>query len=427
MKTWKTWAGLLCLATTLWGCPTTPDDTGATDACGPSERFEIEGQQYCVVRQSIIEMGFNCPAELANQFPLVGGVACGDIGMIADELQRDLQGRLDDQIRTTACMPGDVYPEAQIPGQCTTDAECAAGESCVDDPDAGCISSACSCDGGQWACTADCGIPKTCKAASGPAMCAGQPDPSYQECTQDSDCGEGEGCVVSDEQACVASECFCDANGWGCTDDCGQKFVCAPQGGQAVCMGQPDPSYQVCQTDDDCPGADNKCLDSLNSTDCVPSSCGCNEGGWVCTEDCGTRKFCSTEVVEPDPTMCGGQPDPSVQECDTDNPCADGFQCVEAVTTECISSACECDEANGLWTCTADCGQPNRCIPAPATCEGQPDPSYNRCTTDADCFEGAECLPAATQVCVASSCSCEAGGWVCTEDCGMTMACVLKN
>lgn len=266
---------------------------------------------------------------------------------------------------------------------CYEDAGCGSGEICKETVTTDCVSSGCTCDEatGAWVCTADCApgrcVPEPEQCGDGSAlicdidgdpacpaglvreiiggcygacvdpqtcqspvqMCNGQPDPSYRECTQDSDCTQGYACTPSAAQVCVPSSCFCDpAGGWACTEDCGTLYSCQPEDPQTppcndgspilcdavapvcpvgqivkvangcflgcvdpqtcespveVCNGMADPSYQPCSQDADC-GAGKACVPSDDQV-CIPSACSCEPtGGWVCTEDCGTDMICVT-------------------------------------------------------------------------------------------------------------------------------------
>ncbi|MEC9400818.1 MAG: hypothetical protein VX475_24535, partial [Myxococcota bacterium] len=247
-------------------------------------------------------------------------------------------------------------PSAQ---ECDVDADCGQGQACVESDDTVCVPSTCFCDEetGTWGCSEDCNAPRQCADVSN--TCNGTPDPSEQECNQDSDCSNNQVCAPTGDDACVPSSCFCDpAGGWGCTDDCNPVLGCMDPGtGPELCDGMNDPSYQECQQDNDC-GAGQVCGFSATN-ECVPSACSCDEeaGGWICTADCGQRRAC----VEDETSACGD--DPSEQECDVDADCAQGQACLQSDAAVCVPSSCFCDASTGAWACTEDCNAPRECAP----------------------------------------------------------------
>lgn len=164
------------------------------------------------------------------------------------------------------------YQECNVDADCEGDAVCGISDLAV------CVSSSCDCNeaSGSWGCDDDCqsarfceeadsgtdpdqcgdGTQALCNAIPGicpvgqvrevvngcyggcveeatcdsPAeACGGIPDPSYQPCSQDVDCGAGNVCQPTGDAVCVPSTCFCDdpAGGvWGCTEDCGMPMGC---------------------------------------------------------------------------------------------------------------------------------------------------------------------------------------------------------
>ncbi|CAN0495673.1 unnamed protein product [Laminaria digitata] len=247
--------------------------------------------------------------------------------------------------------------------ECDVDADCADGQVCgVSDAQA-CKPSSCFCDAetDTWGCTEDCNPEYACMDMP-TETCGGQPDPSVQPCDVDADCPGEQVCGVSAATVCVPSSCSCDANSmsWICTEDCGTPRACTdpdtnPPG---TCGGQPDPSEQPCSADSDC-GDGEACVASGDDS-CVPSTCACDEasGSWECTADCGQPMEC--RAVSDGPEMCNGQADPSYQECDVDEDCADGESCLTSAAAVCVSSSCACDEESG-WSCTDDCNPPRQC------------------------------------------------------------------
>ena len=155
--------------------------------------------------------------------------------------------------------------EGPNPAGCTDDDDCVDGAVCRDSDE--CHPGSCSCTDGGWLCTEDC-VRRVCEADTG-MTCDG---PNPQGCTRDNQCGDGQVCGGSD--ICRPSSCSCTDRGWFCTEDCGGG-VC-----QAACEG---PNPAGCSEDEDCD--DGERCDRM--ADCLPSSCGCNDGMWICTSDCG--------------------------------------------------------------------------------------------------------------------------------------------
>ncbi len=90
-------------------------------------------------------------------------------------------------------------------------------------------------------------------------------------------------CRKSPDQ-CISSNCICTANGWACDDDCGGGVACdgvappPPKSDPPSCKGE-NPA-QACRTSAD---------------QCIPSTCGCSDGKWICTADCGGGQKCEVK------------------------------------------------------------------------------------------------------------------------------------
>ncbi|MFU8805241.1 MAG: hypothetical protein ACNA8W_15620, partial [Bradymonadaceae bacterium] len=211
---------------------------------------------------------------------------------------------------------------------------CEDDKECLVDPDAGCISSSCFCDEGHWTCTDDCGELHTCQA---PPVCD-EPDPSL-DC-RTTGCEDDKECRV-DPAGCLPSTCFCEPQGWICTEDCGELHTC--QEIEATCDG---PNPAGCAQD----RCDEGFVCQKVTDECAPSFCICgDEGEWGCTRDCGGGGECVAA-----PTECeGSNPAGCTQEgCPNDQTCQP--------TDECAPSACHCND--GQWICTRDCGGGGVCI-----------------------------------------------------------------
>ncbi len=116
--------------------------------------------------------------------------------------------------------------------------------------------------------------------------------------------------------------------------------------------------------------------------------------------------------------LCGADP----SETCLDTGCADGYVCGPSDADVCVPSVCNCSD--GVWECTADCGQPYECFAVTEPTCDTPDPSAT-CET-LGCDEGYECV-ADPDMCVSGGCYCDEGVWVCTDDCNPGFACVPEG
>jgi len=270
---------------------------------------------------------------------------------------------------------------------------CTGDDECVLEP-GGCLSSHCSCQDGDWMCTADCGEKYHCVS---PGDVCQEPDPS-KDC-RDLGCEGNEVCLPEPEpSSCLPSTCFCESGTWSCTDDCGQRHTCQEP---LACLGV-NPSWD-CQTTG-CEEGET-CEPSALAV-CRPSTCECSDdGNWLCTRDCVAVHACvPSACAEPNPAGC------------TQSGCGEGEQCVRA-PGECSPSQCFCD--SGTWICTEDCGGGGTCVDAALACT-TPNPAG--CSQDG-CGRGEICERADDE-CAPSECFCSEGSWVCTRDCGGGGVCV---
>lgn len=84
------------LAASIGACGDDEYSDGDLDSlCGAGDLISIDGDDYCVYEQGIIEEGFRCPEELANRFDFDGFTACGPDAELPNDFEeraRDLGG-----------------------------------------------------------------------------------------------------------------------------------------------------------------------------------------------------------------------------------------------------------------------------------------------------------------------------------------------
>jgi len=225
----------------------------------------------------------------------------------------------------------------------------------------------------------------------------------------DGGCPEGQACV-EDPDACAPSSCFCEEDGWVCTDDCGPGNVCVPE---TTGCDEPDPSITCqdtgCATGEICVPADTDA--------CVPSDCTCEDGGWVCTDDCGSDYVCV------DDTGCS-TPDPS--ETCLDTGCPDGFECIVEDPDACLPGFCECDPTTDTWGCTEDSNPSYFCATLIGdVCPDEEPPIGEACDPDINtelCGWGSECCCGECYNSIECTCS-DDGTWACYA----TDACFIES
>jgi len=143
---------------------------------------------------------------------------------------------------------------------CTVDADCPSGSEW-------CESGTCvPCDNSGLACDIACsprGWNTYMRNGCAPCEC-GPP----AGCRADTECGRGETCYAGD---------FCWCTGGTRSPDCCLGNICSPTG----CAAPPPTG---CATRG-CPRGDT-CQIGVGGS-CTPSSCGCSDGRWACTRDCG--------------------------------------------------------------------------------------------------------------------------------------------
>jgi hypothetical protein len=224
----------------------------------------------------------------------------------------------------------------------------------------------------------------------------------------DSDCSDP-GCrlacefgYILDEEGCTVCECAPPPGGCEpllCDLFCADGFQKGADGCEICACVEPqcdDPNPAGCVVNE-CP-PDLVC-DTMQG--CAPSECYCDQGSWVCTDDCSGGVCVPAGVCAgPNPAGCLSQGCPAGEVCDEKLGCA--------------SSECYCDPETASWICTNDCGG-GICVPDPTGCS---EPYPGGCFETGCPFEEV-CTPT-SGVCVPSSCVCDpdSGGWSCTDDCG---------
>lgn len=250
----------------------------------------------------------------------------------------------------------------------------AEGESCSQE-----TSTSCGAD-------ADCGEGEVCKGGT----CSRQ---KTAGCRSNADCEQGQVCK-DDPDSCDPATCVCVEGTWQC-EGC-DGTVCMERAPDE-CEPRDPP---LCDEDADC-AEDQVCKERPG--ECDPSSCSCDDGTWGCTADCN-GSVCVNEASSND---CEPR-DPPL--CETDADCGENEVCKERPDS-CDPSNCGCTE-QGDWNCTRDCGG-TVCVPTDNACPGE---NPAGCSSDEECGEGQICEE--TPNCVSSTCSCDGGSWVCTDDCG---------
>ena len=178
------------------------------------------------------------------------------------------------------------------------------------------------------------------------------PDCSGLACVQDSDCANGEVCVMTCPFGgdcvgeCVAVTVGCNEDG-----DCapGERCMIAPDQAVGTCVGE----TSSCQHDSDC------------------------TKGEVCQIYCGNG-WCDGQCVPTEPP-----------ECQQNSDCATGQVC----QTYCGNGWCDgiCVDVQAGCTSDDDCASGEHCVPSPDEPVGMCVPDSSGCDVDSDCASGEQC------------------------------------
>jgi Cys-rich repeat protein len=197
-----------------------------------------------------------------------------------------------------------------MPPSCTSNAQCAAGNVCIDGT---CRVSS------TPACTND------TQCTSGQICVSGRCTPRENTCTFNNQCGAG--------RLCVNNECRVGCGG-SVTCPTGQECVTTTSG--SYCRDQ---TTAACMRDTDC-GAGRRCLNATCYQACTPGA-----------TTCGAELYCSNDgVCIPDT-----RPRPF---CDATRPCQAGSECVGGVCRVPCTTSTQCQMVDVTYR---NCGQiPNQ-------------------------------------------------------------------
>lgn len=424
MKTLTKFLSFFCLCLLATGCvieaPTLPNHDDPQTTCGIDEITCASGQICAVVDPC----GFVCPdagPEDACQEVCIELLACvtplneeDTCDPFANHCSVGLECQIDE---SAGCGPTDCDAEecgecppiftCQVPERPRTceELDCGPGFRCELVFD-GCGYSEPDCEALPWQ-------TPVCVPVQGIEECEPQ---LVDECAWNETC-------KADYTQCIPSRCDGDI----CTNDCRIPFTCQP----ITCDDLECPESSRCeaiQVDHHCSSEEGCNVPAYVELICVPNN------GHIIGDSCDeTRCLLGHSCVETHVYLpCDGPecdepadvhvscelddrplpPPHSVERCDTDSDCGEGFECRHDEATGCEPSFCDGE------VCTQDCVSVFTCQPVeeplPPTPEPHPEPyPADECDSNWDCGEGFECRFDQETVCRPSFCD----GDFCTRDC----------
>lgn len=320
------------------------------------------------------------------------------------------------------CLSGFVDGGTYCGRNCTSDAECGAGNECfpVSGGASQCAPSSGDCSGSSSGCTTDAECPGGyhCEAPN----CV--PDAPPVECRVDTDCDPGERCEANvcvavpptarafgepcggdgecGSNLCIDGYCSRSCNPFQPLTDCGDGYYCDSTGcGTGVCRrggAGPAPSGSACGAGTDC--ASGFCSQTLGGVCLNPCNPSAIDTGCAFGESCQPLESAGCGVC-----LCG----------------AGMFGDTCASDLDCLVGLCRTPDPRLPKRCTSDCSD-GRC-PAGATCQSiaAPDGTPEQRCVAPGTFLGGGC--ALNEECQSGWCASFSSLSFCTRPCGGACSC----